>query len=121
MTEQASKKIKFDLFSFMDVQAESSSNSRDEGDSLNKEITNYLLEPVENRSLDVLSYWKINQNRFKVLARIVKEIFSVQATSAPIERVFSVSGFLMRSHRSIFTYKNLSNLMFSKCNKQLFD
>jgi hypothetical protein len=44
---------------------------------------------------------------------------SVPATSAPIERVFSCSGFAMRPHRAKLTTKNVCMLTFLKCNKDL--
>lgn len=44
---------------------------------------------------------------------------TVPATSAPIERVFSQSGYIMRSHRAKLTTKNVCLLTFLKCNKVL--
>ncbi|RNA10046.1 hypothetical protein BpHYR1_040334 [Brachionus plicatilis] len=50
---------------------------------------------------------------------LVRDIYSIQASSAPIEKYFSGSTFLMRPHRSRFTYKNLTNIMFLKLFKNI--
>ncbi|KAK9976821.1 hypothetical protein ABG768_018644 [Culter alburnus] len=42
--------------------------------------------------------------------------FSVPASSAPVERVFSHGGIIMRPHRAQLADKTLSNLIFCKCN-----
>ena len=42
---------------------------------------------------------------------------SVPATSAPVERVFSRGGIIMRPHRVQLNDKLLSNLIFLKCNQ----
>ena len=49
----------------------------------------------------------------------VRKTMCVPATSAPIERVFSQRGPLMRPHRSSFSQGNLFMLTSLKCNKTL--
>ncbi len=39
-----------------------------------------------------LSFWKLKENEYPILAQIAKKLFSVPATSAPVERVFSQAG-----------------------------
>jgi hypothetical protein len=46
-------------------------------------------------------------------------IFCVPATSAPVERVFSQSGLIMRPHRAKMSDKMLESLVFLKCNNTL--
>lgn len=82
------------------------------------ELDLYLSEINEKTECNILSYWKNRSRDFKVLSLLVRDIYSIQASSAPIEKYFSGSTFLMRPHRSRFTYKNLSNIMFLKCNKK---
>ncbi|KAJ4942162.1 hypothetical protein JOQ06_012030 [Pogonophryne albipinna] len=43
-------------------------------------------------------------------------VFSIPASSAPIERVFSHGGIFMRPHRARLSCSMLSNLMLLKCN-----
>lgn len=64
---------------------------------------------------NTLMYWKEE----KVLIRskhLALKLLSLPATSAPIERIFSASGFIMRPHRSRLTADKVSKLVFLKCN-----
>ncbi|CAF2212088.1 unnamed protein product [Rotaria magnacalcarata] len=56
---------------------------------------------------------------YPCLYQLGLKYLSVPATSAPIERIFSQSGFLMRSHRASLSTKNVCLLTFLKCNKVL--
>ncbi len=61
-------------------------------------------------------HWQsIRENReFQSLHLLFEKIFSVPATSAPVERIFSQSGLLMRPHRARLGDKMLSDLVFFK-------
>jgi hypothetical protein len=47
---------------------------------------------------------------------LAMRILSVPATSAPVERVFSHGGILMRPHRASMSDKTLADFVFLKCN-----
>ncbi|CAF3940844.1 unnamed protein product [Rotaria sordida] len=49
------------------------------------------------------------------------KVLCVPATSAPVERVFSQSGLLIRPHRSRLSKDMLSKLTFVKCNLALLN
>ena len=51
------------------------------------------------------------------LARLARNILSVPASSAPVERVFSHGGIIFRPHRRRLTDDHLSQLIFLKCNR----
>ena len=65
-----------------------------------------------------MEYWKVKEKEFPSLSRLVKQIFSVPATSAPIERVFSQGGKILTPLRSRLKPKNLETLIFLKINSQ---
>ncbi|GAA6096857.1 uncharacterized protein LOC115778158 [Tachysurus ichikawai] len=48
-----------------------------------------------------------------------KQVLSVPAFSAPVERVFSRGGIIMRLHRARLGHKMLQSLIFLKCNQML--
>jgi len=67
---------------------------------------------------DCLEFW---HNRPKELPSLNKfklamKVQSVPATSAPVERVFSHGGIIMRPNRARMGDKMLSNIIFLKCN-----
>ena len=78
------------------------------------ELDGFLCE--ESREWNLL----VTKNRiYPNLYQLGLKYLSVPATTAPIERIFSQSGFIMRPHRSRLTGKNVCLLTFLKCNKVL--
>ena len=59
-------------------------------------------------------------NQYKSLSLLAKKVLCVPATSAPVERIFSQSGFIFRQHRAKMSRKTLQMLTMLKCNKDLF-
>ena len=57
------------------------------------------------------------QKQFEPIYPLLEEVFSVPATSAPVERVFHHGGLFMRPHRARMSDRTLSDLVFIKCNK----
>ena len=65
---------------------------------------------------DPLAFWHCHQKSLPRLFILAKQVMSVVASSAPVERVFSTGGIFLRPHRSRLTSKVLSSLVFLKCN-----
>ncbi|CAF4663205.1 unnamed protein product [Rotaria socialis] len=78
------------------------------------ELDAYLCE--ESREQNLLF---IKKHLYPRLYQLSLKYLSVPATSAPIERVFLQSGFLMRPHRASLTANDDCLLTFLKCNKFL--
>jgi len=55
----------------------------------------------------------------QILQPLLEKVLSVPATSAPVERVFSQSGLVMRPNRTRLGKTLLSQLVFLKCNSHL--
>lgn len=72
--------------------------------------------PIEN---DPLMFWFHNKDKYPHLHELALKVLSVPASSAPVERVFSAGGLLMRPHRASLGSKMLTSLIFLKCNKGL--
>ena len=66
-----------------------------------------------------LRFWRKHSPEFPALAALAKQILSIPASSAPVERVFSQGGIIIRPHRSSMTCNTLSMLTFLKCNENL--
>ncbi|CAF4745375.1 unnamed protein product, partial [Rotaria socialis] len=78
------------------------------------ELDAYLCE--ESREQNLLF---IKKHLYPRLYQLSLKYLSVPVTSAPIERVFLQSGFLMRPHRASLTANDDCLLTFLKCNKFL--
>ena len=53
---------------------------------------------------------------YNIMRLLLEKIFSVPATSAPVERVFSHGGIIMKPNRAQLSDEMLSALVFMKCN-----
>ena len=77
-----------------------------------EEIERYKLEICISRNDDPLNWWKINQNRFPLLARLARKYLCIPATSAPSERVFSSAGNIVTHRRSTLSSDIVNSLVF---------
>jgi len=57
--------------------------------------------------------------KFKRLQPLFQRLFCTPATSAPVERIFSQSGLLMRPHRAKLSDTMLETLVYLKCNQSV--
>ena len=78
------------------------------------EIEAYLNDPVRSKFSD---YWQ--RSRLMSLKTLVTRIFSVQASSAPIERVFSHAGLILSSRRMRINEQLFKDIVFLKANQNL--
>ena len=79
-----------------------------------QEINAYTNDPIRSR---FPSYWK--NSRLPSLQNVVKRIFSVQASSAPIERVFSQAGLIMSPRRTSMLEEVFKSLVFLRVNQRI--
>lgn len=78
------------------------------------EISLFMKEPSDDTCLIFKK-----KEFYPYLHRLAVRVFSVPATSAPVERVFSSSGIIMRPHRNRLTKNMLATLTLLKCNQHL--
>ena len=83
---------------------------------LEKILTHYI-DTINSVSFD--SDTKLadicSQMDFVPLGYLLERIVAVAASSAPVERVFSKSGLLVRRHRAKMSDKLMETLVFAKC------
>lgn len=80
-------------------------------DSAKSEIEQYLSEPLSPPTTCPIKFWEGNSSRFKTIAMIARKYLAIPATSAEVERIFSISGWLARSRRSSITPDNVARLL----------
>ena len=59
------------------------------------------------------------ENQLPALYKLVMQVLFVTASSAPVERIFSTGGLIMRPYRSRLSLVNLEMLVALKCNHNL--
>ena len=60
------------------------------------EINNYLFHPCMPDDANILLFWKDNKKKYPTLARLASIYLAIPAFSAPVERIFSISGKIFR-------------------------
>lgn len=79
------------------------------------QLNSYLSLDTEETCL---TFWETNKKSFPALYPIAMRALAVPATSAPVERVFSHGGIILRPNRSRMKDTTLSHLIFLKCNQK---
>jgi hypothetical protein len=109
-------KIEDGLFSFM-TPTKHGKKRHISGDGIKMEVSEYLLEPCDYTN--PLQCWKENADRFPILAKLAKLYLNVPATSAPVERLFSIAGKIFRPDRCRLSDSTFQMLMMIKCNEKV--
>ncbi|CAF1373788.1 unnamed protein product [Adineta steineri] len=74
----------------------------------------YLNDPIKSKFSEYWSYSQLN-----LLKKLVFRIFSVQASSAPIERAFSNAGLILTARRTRMNEQLFKNMVFLRVNQSL--
>ena len=98
------------LFHYDDQSIEEPTSSLDPMDEINTFINDLIRSEFS-------LYWKHSQLRS--LKSVVKRVFTVQTTSAPIERAYSHAGILMSPRRTSMKEETFRSLVFLRVNHKL--
>jgi len=105
------------------IKPEKSHFKNDSSTEINKirnEIENYL--KIEfNEEIDSECFWRANKAQFPYLFKIAVRYLSIPASSSPVERVFSICGYINRPHRSRITPEHLEQIVLVKTNFKILD
>ena len=83
------------------------------------EISDYIRFSTETGVKCPLKFWKENHSRWPNLSKLAMKVLGVPATSASVERMFSITGHIFQSKRRRMTDKLFSTLVYSKLNEHL--
>jgi len=116
--EPASKKMK--LFSFMESHSQNCQPEHAEfALTMRQELMDYFRTTSLEYDSDTLAWYKSHTSDFSHVARAVRTVLSIPASSAPVERIFSTTGKIFRPERSRLKTEKFEQLVFIKCNKRL--
>ena len=90
--------------------------------TISKQVDLYF-EAIQksNETTETKLFWRTHQHEWPELTAYTKCILTVPATSATVERVFSVGGAILRPSRRRLSDNIFEKLMFLKCNLHLFN
>ncbi|CAF1279770.1 unnamed protein product [Adineta ricciae] len=94
---------------FGNIVHETKRTKSDPFSNIKDEILRYLNDDITDPMILINS-----TNIYPTLSKLAMKILSIPATSAPVERVFSQSGFLFRQHRASMTRTTLQQLTMLK-------
>jgi hypothetical protein len=63
-----------------------------QGMSIDSEIAAYLHERMSPIASSPLTWWAVNDNRYPRIATLARKFLCIPASSASVERMFSVAG-----------------------------
>lgn len=107
------------LFSYLSSSASTSSQRIDDPEE--SEVTLYLSEPVLPEDTNPLDFWNLNGSKFPKLLNLAKHYLSIPASSAPVERLFSIAGKIFRPDRCSMTDTVFQKLIAIKCNGHILN
>jgi len=83
------------------------------------DMTNEYICHIDQLEYDgcPLKFWKENEARFPVLAEIARKYLGVPASSAAVERMFSISGHILSNKRTKMSIQLFCYLVFLKLNE----
>ena len=84
-----------------------------------QEIESYLNSPLLDEDCNILQFWCAHKTKYPTLAALARKYLCVPASSAPVERLFSMAGKVFTKERSRLTDSHFEDLMFIKCNMHL--
>ena len=100
--------------------AKSSAVASQQQMNLQSVVMEYLVYVTTPRTRDSDPWVEVaHSDTFKVLHPLLEEVFYPPATSAPVERIFSHSGLLMRANGVRMGDNMLSQLVYLRCNNKL--
>ena len=82
----------------------------------NDELNMYLNQPCESEDSDPLMFWQNCAMQFPCLSRFACKYLAMPASSAPVERLFSVAGKVFRPERCCLSDYRFEQLMMIRCN-----
>ncbi|KAA0041157.1 zinc finger BED domain-containing protein RICESLEEPER 4-like [Cucumis melo var. makuwa] len=84
-------------------------------DDAKTEVARYLdearIDSIGDEYLDLLTWWKVNSSRFKIISQVAWDIYSIPISTVPSESAFSTRGWVLDSFRSSLTPQTAETLI----------
>ena len=107
------------VLSYMNKNAAASLSKPKPASSAATEVADYLALPIIDEEEDPLKFWKTNQHKFPSLSKLAEYHLSIPASSAPVERLFSIAGKIFRPERCRLSDITFEDLLLIRCNTEV--
>ena len=81
-----------------------------------KDINEYLQAGSISMQTNPFKFWKENEKKCPLMARLAREVLGVPSSSSPVERLSSMAGKVFTLERCRLTDTRFEQLMFIRCN-----
>lgn len=88
---------------------------------IEQELDLYFEESVIETEKDPFSWWRMNQVRFPIIARVAQNRLFIPCTSVASERIFSKIGYIISDRRASLKPENAEMLVFLAHNVKSLD
>ena len=85
--------------------------------SSSDELENYL--DTADFNGDPSEFWKVNCDKFPRLCLVAKQLFCAPGSTAAVERIFSIAGYILSQRRTRLTDSNFENPLFANVNFEI--
>ena len=82
--------------------------------SSSAELENYL--DTADFSGNPLDFWRVNGDKFPRLCVTAKQVFCAPGSTAAVERIFSIAGYILSQRQNRLTDSNFENQLFANVN-----
>ena len=79
-----------------------------------KEVDKYLGDAPAEKTMDILDFWRINEGKHPMLARLARQVLAIPASSGTSERVFLNAGNICTVRRTNLSISKMEQLVFMK-------
>lgn len=106
----ASSKRKKGMWDFAEEVADASSGNGNHENNID-EVDEYMKMSRIKKDEDPLKFWSLHSTKLPILSKLAKSVLSVPASSASVERLFSIAGAIARARRSSLLILTLKQIL----------
>jgi hypothetical protein len=98
---------------------ENATTTRHKPDTTDQTIEQFIAVVADTQATNALDFWKVHEHQFPTLAILAKKYLSVQASSANVERMFSIAGHIFSVRRRCLGVVFFCALVWLKLNETM--
>ncbi|KAF3792511.1 putative AC transposase [Nymphaea thermarum] len=81
------------------------------GSHLDKYLIDPLKEITTTAEFNILSWWKTNKSKYKILAKMARDVLAISVSTVASKSAFNTSGRILNDYRCSMTLENVESLI----------